>query len=132
MKHESSQTMSADEMFQVLKQEIETLTKEVEMQTYFKKATEMEIERVCKQITKLSKENQAFTAKKIQLEEKVCDQAFDIMKLDNQVSKLRDQIDAFRQNERQHTRDKKRLMHFMETVKGQEAILIEKMKKLKQ
>jgi hypothetical protein len=31
MKHESSQTMSADEMFQVLKQEIETLTKEVEM-----------------------------------------------------------------------------------------------------
>ena len=92
----------------------------------------MEIERVCKQITKLSKENQAFTAKKIQLEEKVSDQAFDIIKLDNQVSKQRDQIDAFRQNERQQTRDKKRLMDFMDTVKGQEAILIEKMKKLKQ
>ena len=69
MKHGSTQTISAEEMFKSLKLEIADLVKQLELQTYFKKSTEMEIERVCKQITRLSKDNQAFNVKKMALEE---------------------------------------------------------------
>lgn len=58
MKHGSTQTLSAEQMFQNLKEEIAELNKQLELQTYFKKAIEIELERVCKQYTKLSRENQ--------------------------------------------------------------------------
>jgi hypothetical protein len=73
-----------------LKDEIAELAKELEVQTYFRKSTEMEIERVCKQITKLSRENQASNVKKLTLEEMLREQQLDIMKLENQVMKQRD------------------------------------------
>ena len=53
------------------------------------------------------------------------------MKLENQVMKQRDQIDAFRQSERQQAREQKKLMQFMEEVKAHEKSLIEKVNKLK-